>query len=56
MLPYINETTDYKFLTKKSDFIVSRFMNSLAQHIKDNSSQVGIGFMILALKINPILV
>ena len=56
MLPYINETTDYNFLTKNSDFIIGWFMNSLAQHIKDNSCQVGIGFMILALKLNPILI
>jgi hypothetical protein len=36
LLPYINNTSDFAFLTSKSDFIVGRFLNALIQHIKDS--------------------
>ena len=55
LLPYINQLKDFSFISKKDDFILSRFMISLCQHIQDTKTQVGIGYMILALKTNPAL-
>ena len=55
LLPYINQLTDFSFIPKKADFILGRFMISLCQHIQDTKAQVGIGYMILAIKTNPVL-
>ena len=56
LLPYINGVTDFSFLCKDSDFYLCRFLAALTCHIKDTQKEVGVGFMILALKMNPTLI
>lgn len=45
--------TDYSFLTEESSFLVSRFLKALSNHVVDIKGEVGIGFILCALKIDP---
>lgn len=56
LLPYLNAVTDFSFLPRESDFIVGRFLAALASHISDTKGAIGLGYAILALKINPALI
>ena len=53
MLPYLNHVTDYSFLPDESTFIISRFLKSISNHIVDIKGNVGIGYILCALKIVP---
>ena len=53
MLPYLNQVTDYSFLTDESTFIMSRFLKSLSNHVVDIKGDVGVGYILCALKIDP---
>ena len=55
LLPYIDQCTDFSFLSEDSSFMVNRYLRSLVLNIKDADMTVGKGFMILALKMNPSL-
>ncbi len=55
LLPYIEQCTDFNFLSEDASFMVSRYLKSLVLNIKDGGMTVGKGFMILALKMNPSL-
>ena len=56
LLPYLNRCFDYSFLAPKMNFILNIFLNSLALHIKDTRLEVGTGFALFGIKINPTLV
>ena len=49
-LPYLNKLCDYSFLTKKHDFIMSRFIRALSDHVIDKQVQVEKGFIISTIK------
>ena len=53
LLPSIEKVTDFKFLMEEDNFIASRFLVSLALHIKDTESNIGTGFVLFAMHINP---
>ena len=55
LLPYIEQCTDFSFLSEDSSFMVNRYLKSLVLNIKDAGLKVGKGFMILVLKMNPSL-
>jgi len=52
LLPYLVQVTDYRFLTEDCHFIATRFLNTLATHIKDTESTLGVGFIHFALLLN----
>jgi hypothetical protein len=56
LLPYINSINDFSFLPKKSEHIVNMFLHALSCHVKDTEGAVGIGYMVLTLKMNPKLI
>ena len=35
LLPFLNKVTDYRFLNADSNYIITRFLNSLSKHIVD---------------------
>ena len=53
LLPFLNKVTDYSFLPETSNFILTRFLNSLTRHIIDAGIEVEVGFMHFALKYDP---
>ena len=53
LLPSIEKVTGFKFLMEEDHFIASRFLASLALHIRDTESKVGAGFVLFAMLINP---
>lgn len=53
LLPYINQVTDYRFLTEETHFIANRFLASLVTHVRDTESSVAVGFVLFALYLNP---
>ena len=53
LLPYLNEVTDYCFLTEETNFIASRFLASLVTHVRDTDSTIGVGFVLFAFQLNP---
>lgn len=52
-MPYLNRVTDYNFIDKNANFIMTRFLNALVRHICDTGCRVGDGFMLFALKVDP---
>jgi len=53
LLPFLNQVSDYSFLTSKTHFIAQRFLNSLSRHLIDIKGKVESGFMLFAIKIDP---
>jgi hypothetical protein len=53
LLPYLNQITDYRFLTAENNFITSRFLASLITHICDTQEPIEEGFILFALQLNP---
>ena len=50
LLPFLNKVTDYSFLHEKSNFILTRFLNSLTKHVADAGIEVDVGLMLFALR------
>ena len=53
LLPFINQVTDFSYLSEEANFILTRFLVSLARHIVDVGLEVEVGFMLFALKYDP---
>jgi hypothetical protein len=53
LLPFINQVTDFTYLSERSSFILTRFLSSLSRHIVDVGLEVDVGFMLFALKYDP---
>ena len=55
LLPFVDRVTDYRFLGPEAGFIASRFLSSLALHLKDVQGTVSTGFVAFALHVNPVV-
>lgn len=55
MLPYLEKLRDFNFISKDNEPLLNLYFESLIQHIKDISGDIGIGFMLFGLKYNPSL-
>lgn len=53
LLPYIDKVADYRFLGEECHFICSRFLASLAVHLRDTQTPLSCGFIHFALHLNP---
>lgn len=53
LLPHLNHTYDYSFLSQEATYTMQRFVKALTNHIIDTSCSVGKGFIIVSLKYEP---